>query len=87
MSDVEELRQDVINAVRDYFKALLTKHGQAIDIARQNMSDKLAALDEAEIPDPWQIIRETYHAMDRIRPALSMSLSDAILKIEAALAW
>lgn len=69
MSDIERLRQDVINAAREYKQSI---HGydkpmrvsvpndEGADrffAAHNKMIGALDALDEAERPDPWELLR------------------------------
>ena len=58
MSDIEQLRQDVINAARNVrmcCRSLDMEQGYAL--AMEHMHNKLAALDEAERIYPWQLLR------------------------------
>lgn len=75
MTSIDELRDAVIEAARRQAKevpedTLFTLH------------DAINALDEAEKPDPWALLRET-HAVTCYGPS-SIDMADRITK---ALAW
>ena len=87
MSDVEKLRQDVINAAREVTDmpagSLIPQRLNLV--AYQCLASSVAALDEAEKPDPWMLLR---YVDNRIHSDWSLPGGDPLPQmIDAALAW
>ncbi len=109
MSDVERLRQEVINAARRYKNAIhrydkpmrvSVPNDEGADeffAAHNHMIRTLAALDEAEAPDPWMLLREAQLHIDVCVEwlpdqtdhghKLRIESERIANRIEAALAW
>lgn len=80
MTDIDELRQRVIDAARAWRQSE-DDYDEAGDLV-----NAIDALNAAEAPDPWEILREAH---DRLTDPSRASASNEpmIRTIESALAW
>ena len=84
MTDIEALRSNVINAARacrDHWN-----DPSPVGIAFEtDLMDAVDALDAAEKPDPWELLRRVHYALDG-DPG-DVSCSPLHEEIEEALEW
>ncbi len=82
MTDIEQLRQDVIDELRYAVQHTDPRVGYSCHPRLfQRLREKIRVLDEAERPDPWMLLREV---RDGGCPPSGRPLTG---RIEAALAW
>jgi len=90
MTDLEVKRQAVINAARGVING---EHGPGITLparpeAFYRLHDALAALDEAEKPDPWKALKEAQIGMYVLLNEYSREAAEEYYEaVCAALAW
>ena len=85
MTDIEQLGQVVIDAARDVTRRNREIYGNPVDDtahpAEQLLCKAITALDAAEAPDPWEMLRQ-------VREILRMHGEHSVEQaVDDALAW
>lgn len=89
MSDIERLRLDVINAARTVVRHW-QDNNEPVNAKASVLCKAVDALDEAEKPDPWKLLREARQLAREAKeaPGISYSETDSLQRrIELALQW
>mgnify|MGYP000893471734 CR=1 FL=1 len=82
MTDIDELRQRVIDAARAW-RRTEDDYDEAGDLV-----NAIDALDAAETPDPWELLREyVSDAADADDHTWESFCADWVPRVRAALAW